>query len=44
MIIKKAENYNIEEILNVYQEAREYMAVNGNKEQWGDNYPPRTLI
>jgi ribosomal protein S18 acetylase RimI-like enzyme len=20
------------------------MAVNGNKEQWGDNYPPRTLI
>ena len=44
MIIKKAENYNIEEILNVYQEAREYMAVNGNKEQWGDHYPPRTLI
>lgn len=44
MIIKKAENINIEEILNIYQEAREYMALNGNKDQWGDNYPPRTLI
>ena len=44
MIIKQATKRNIEEILNVYKEAREYMALNGNKEQWGDNYPPRELI
>ena len=44
MIIRKAEKKELEEILNVYQEAREYMALNGNKDQWGDNYPPRSLI
>lgn len=44
MLIKQANMNNIEEILAIYKEAREYMALNGNKEQWGDNYPPRKLI
>lgn len=44
MIIRKAEKKELEEILNIYKEAREYMALNGNKDQWGDNYPPRELI
>ena len=44
MIIQKADKTNLEEILNIYKEAREYMALNGNKDQWGDNYPPRNLI
>ena len=44
MLIKQANIDNIEEILTIYKEAREYMALNGNKEQWGDNYPPRKLI
>lgn len=44
MIIKCANIDNLDEILNIYKEAREYMALNGNKEQWGDNYPSRELI
>lgn len=44
MIIRKANKNELEEILNIYKEAREYMALNGNKDQWGDNYPPRKLI
>lgn len=44
MLIKQANMDNIEEILTIYKEAREYMALNGNKDQWGDNYPPRKLI
>ncbi len=44
MIIRKAEKKEIEEILTIYKEAREYMTLNGNKEQWANNYPPRELI
>lgn len=44
MIIKKADKNNLTEILKIYKEAREYMALNGNKDQWGTNYPPRELI
>ena len=44
MLIKQANMDNIEEILTIYKEAREYMALNGNKDQWGDNFPPRKLI
>ena len=44
MIIRKAEKKELEEILTIYKEAREYMALNGNRNQWGDNYPPRELI
>ena len=44
MNIRKAEKKELEEILIIYKEAREYMALNGNKDQWGDNYPPRSLI
>mgnify|MGYP003304582947 CR=1 FL=1 len=44
MLIKQADMNNIEEILTIYKEAREYMALNGNKDQWADNYPPRKLI
>ena len=44
MNIRKAEKKELEEILIIYKEAREYMALNGNKDQWGDNYPPRSII
>lgn len=44
MIIRKAEKKELEEILTIYKEAREYMALNGNRNQWGDNYPQKELI
>lgn len=44
MIIQKAVKQNLEEILTIYKEAREYMALNGNPNQWGNNYPPYELI
>ena len=40
MQIRKAENYDLEAILNLYQMAREFMAAHGNPGQWGSTYPP----
>lgn len=34
----------MEEILGIYAHAREFMALNGNKTQWGSVYPPTELV
>jgi RimJ/RimL family protein N-acetyltransferase len=44
MEIKKAEVKQIEQIMDIYKYAREFMKKNGNGEQWGDRHPPRELI
>lgn len=44
MNIRVAIMEDIDRVLDVYAEAREYMAQNGNAEQWGKNYPPKSLI
>ncbi len=44
MEIRKAEEQELEEILRVYEDARAYMAANGNKTQWKDGYPQADLV
>lgn len=44
MIFRNAESKDKEQILKIYSDAREYMKKSGNTEQWGDNYPPESLI
>ena len=44
MIIRKATYGDLPQILSIYQEARTYMKENGNPSQWGDAYPPVSLI
>ncbi len=39
MEIQKAGPESLEEILNIYARAREFMAANGNPSQWGSTYP-----
>lgn len=41
---RHAEKRDLQEILSVYQRARVFMKENGNSTQWGDNWPPETLI
>ena len=42
--IRRASIADIDAILQVYDEARKYMKEQGNAEQWGDNYPDRSLV
>ena len=42
--IRKAATGDLEEILSIYSEAREFMRESGNPDQWKDHYPPRELI
>lgn len=44
MEIKTATEENLEEILGIYAHARNFMALNGNKTQWGSVYPPPELV
>lgn len=44
MEIKTASEDALEEILEIYAHAREFMARNGNKTQWGSVYPPTELV
>lgn len=44
MIISKARSDEIDDIMEVYRYAREFMAANGNPNQWGDGYPETSLI
>lgn len=44
MEIKTASEDALEEILGIYAHAREFMALNGNKTQWGSVYPPTELV
>lgn len=44
MIIRKATYNDLEEIMNIYDSARSFMAENGNPDQWGKVYPSVDLI
>lgn len=44
MKIRKAEQNDLNSILNVYETAREYMRQNGNPDQWGTTHPKRELL
>ena len=44
MIIRKATETDLPEILSIYESARDFMAKNGNPNQWGSTYPPLDLI
>lgn len=45
MIIRKAKQDDFDEILRVYESAREYMRQSGNPDQWGNEKPKKeTLI
>ena len=44
MIIRKAEQKDFEQILKVYEIAREYMRNNGNPNQWGTDKPKIEIL
>lgn len=43
-MIRKATISDLDEIMNIYSLAREFMKKNNNPNQWGDTYPSRELI
>jgi RimJ/RimL family protein N-acetyltransferase len=44
MIIRKSRPEDLNKILTLYEEAREFMRQNGNPNQWGNQYPPISLV
>ncbi len=44
MQIRKAINSDVENVIHIYSQAREYMKEQGNANQWGEGYPPTQLI
>ncbi len=42
--IRKAKPEDLQQIMPLYEKAREFMAKNGNPTQWGKNNPPENLI
>lgn len=44
MNVRIATLYDLPEILNIYGDARDYMAANGNPNQWKKGYPSETVI
>lgn len=43
-MIEKATLSQLPEIMEIYRQARTFMAQNGNPLQWGDSYPPEEMI
>lgn len=43
-MIRRAKEEELDEIMEIYAGAREFMAKNGNPHQWADGYPRRELI
>lgn len=43
-MIQKATLSQLPEILRIYETARRFMAQTGNPTQWGDAYPPESMI
>ncbi len=43
-MIEKATLHDLPQILAVYEIARNYMTAHGNPTQWGNSYPPVTLL
>lgn len=44
MNIKKATPEELPKIMQIYADARAYMRESGNPDQWGEDYPPVSLI
>lgn len=44
MRIERAKEEQMEEILNIYREARQFMREQGNPDQWGEEYPRREML
>ncbi|MGI6079469.1 MAG: GNAT family N-acetyltransferase [Candidatus Avilachnospira sp.] len=44
LFIRRAEERDFPSILHIYEEARKYMAENGNPTQWVDGYPKESLL
>lgn len=44
MEIKKASAQDLDQIMQIYEKAKEFMRANGNAKQWEDGYPSRELI
>ena len=44
MLIRKATEQDVPEVLEVFKYARKFMAEHGNPTQWGDGYPPAEFI
>ena len=44
MNVRLAEEKDLLDILKIYENARQFMKINGNPNQWKDNYPPKNLI
>lgn len=45
MVIRNAAAGDLQKIMEIYARAREYMAANGNPNQWGPtNWPPLELV
>lgn len=43
-MIRLASEKDVENILEIYKKAREFMAQNGNPTQWGNQYPQKELL
>lgn len=43
-IIRRAEQADLEHILNIYEGARQFMARTGNPTQWKNGYPQKELL
>mgnify|MGYP005971236925 CR=1 FL=1 len=43
-MIRRARPKDLEEILEIYAIARQFMKEAGNPTQWGDSFPPQQLI
>ncbi|MCL1998636.1 MAG: N-acetyltransferase [Turicibacter sp.] len=44
MEIRNAAVADIPQIMQIFSEAREYMASSGNPDQWSENYPAQSMI
>ena len=44
MQIRKAKAYDLNEIMEIYRIAQEFMIESGNPSQWGHSYPNDDLI
>ena len=44
MKVRTATLNDLPKILTIYQDAREYMAANGNPNQWKDHYPSEEIL
>lgn len=42
--IRKAQMQDLERILEIYAQARDFMAKTGNPTQWGKAYPPQQML